>query len=71
MGSDESRSRLAQRVAAATPDLTLVGIGAPQQEILAHELKPSVTGPIICCGAAIEVLAGMRPRAPRPFSFWV
>ena len=61
----ERRSRLAQRMADASPDLTLVGIGAPQQEILAYELKDSVTGPIICCGAAIEVLAGMRPRAPR------
>jgi N-acetylglucosaminyldiphosphoundecaprenol N-acetyl-beta-D-mannosaminyltransferase len=62
---DERRSLLAQRIVDASPDLTLVGIGAPQQEILAHELKASVTGPIICCGAAIEVLAGMRPRAPR------
>jgi N-acetylglucosaminyldiphosphoundecaprenol N-acetyl-beta-D-mannosaminyltransferase len=62
----EPRSELAKRVAAAAPDLALLGIGAPQQEILAHELKSAVTGPIICCGAAIEVLAGMRPRAPLP-----
>lgn len=64
---DERRSGLVKRVAAAAPDLTLVGIGAPQQEILAHELRAVVTGPIICCGAAIEVLAGMRPRAPLAF----
>lgn len=62
---EELRSQLAQRLAAAAPDLTLVGIGAPRQEILAHELKRAVSGPIVCCGAAIEVLAGMRPRAPR------
>ena len=62
---DESRSRLAQRVVAGTADLTLVGIGPPQQEILAHELKPVVTGPITDCGAVIEVPPGMRPRAPR------
>jgi len=62
---EEPRSRLAQRLSAVAPDLTLVGIGAPQQEILAHELKSAVSGPIVCCGAAIEVLAGMRPRAPR------
>jgi N-acetylglucosaminyldiphosphoundecaprenol N-acetyl-beta-D-mannosaminyltransferase len=60
----ERVSRLARRVADASPQLTLVGIGAPKQEILAQELKESVTGPIVCCGAAIEVLAGMRPRAP-------
>lgn len=62
---EDRRTGLAQRVADASPDLTLLGIGAPQQEILAHELRPVVTGPIICCGAAIEVLAGVRPRAPR------
>lgn len=62
---EEPRSRLAQRLSAVSPDLTLLGIGAPQQEILAHELKSAVSGPIVCCGAAIEVLAGMRPRAPR------
>jgi N-acetylglucosaminyldiphosphoundecaprenol N-acetyl-beta-D-mannosaminyltransferase len=61
----EHRSRLAHEVAMAAPNLALVGIGAPRQEILAHELKSSVRGPIICCGAAIEVLAGLRPRAPR------
>jgi N-acetylglucosaminyldiphosphoundecaprenol N-acetyl-beta-D-mannosaminyltransferase len=60
----ERRVRLAEAVAAAAPDLTLVGIGAPNQEILAHELRAVVNGPIICCGAAIEVLAGLRPRAP-------
>lgn len=62
---EEPRTQLAQRLAAAAPDLTLVGVGAPRQEILAQELKPAVSGPIVCCGAAIEVLAGMRPRAPR------
>lgn len=63
---EESRRReLVARVAAAEPDLTLVAIGAPRQERLAHELKVAVRGPIICCGAAVEVLAGVRPRAPR------
>lgn len=59
------RSELAARLKAASPNLTFVGIGAPQQEQLAHELKGVVSGPIICCGAAVEVLAGVRPRAPR------
>jgi N-acetylglucosaminyldiphosphoundecaprenol N-acetyl-beta-D-mannosaminyltransferase len=59
------RGELAARLRAASPNLTFVGIGAPRQEQLAHELKPVVSGPIICCGAAVEVLAGVRPRAPR------
>jgi N-acetylglucosaminyldiphosphoundecaprenol N-acetyl-beta-D-mannosaminyltransferase len=61
----ERRSDLIARVADVKPNLTLVGIGAPRRELLAHELKDVVTGPIICCGAAVEVLAGARPRAPR------
>ena len=58
-------AQLLQRVQAARPDLVLIGIGAPRQELLAHDLKRTVRGPILCCGAAIEVLAGFRPRAPR------
>jgi N-acetylglucosaminyldiphosphoundecaprenol N-acetyl-beta-D-mannosaminyltransferase len=61
----ERRNQLAARLEAAQPNLTILGIGAPRQELLAHELKGVVAGPIICCGAAVEVLAGVRPRAPR------
>jgi N-acetylglucosaminyldiphosphoundecaprenol N-acetyl-beta-D-mannosaminyltransferase len=60
----DRRSELVARLRAAAPNLTFVGIGAPRQELLAHELKDVVSGPIICCGAAVEVLAGIRPRAP-------
>jgi N-acetylglucosaminyldiphosphoundecaprenol N-acetyl-beta-D-mannosaminyltransferase len=59
------RRELDSRLKDASPNLTFVGIGAPRQELLAHELKMVVSGPIICCGAAVEVLAGVRPRAPR------
>lgn len=61
----ERRDELAARLRDASPNLTFVGIGAPRQELLAHELKQVVSGPIICCGAAVEVLAGVRPRAPQ------
>ncbi len=61
----ERMATLVSRMESAAPNLTFVGIGAPRQEFLAHQLKPAVAGPIICCGAAIEVLAGVRPRAPR------
>ena len=49
----------------ASPTLTLVGVGAPRQEVLADSLRDALAGPAIGCGAAIEVLAGLRPRAPR------
>jgi N-acetylglucosaminyldiphosphoundecaprenol N-acetyl-beta-D-mannosaminyltransferase len=58
------RTELDSRLREASPNLTFVGIGAPRQEQLAHELRDVVSGPIICCGAAVEVLAGIRPRAP-------
>lgn len=60
----DRRSELVARLRDASPNLTFLGIGAPRQELLAHELKDVVSGPIICCGAAVEVLAGIRPRAP-------
>jgi len=56
---------LKSAVDAARPNLILVGIGPPRQELLAEALRPVARGPIICCGATIEVLAGLRPRAPR------
>jgi N-acetylglucosaminyldiphosphoundecaprenol N-acetyl-beta-D-mannosaminyltransferase len=62
---EEQRATLERRVSAARPTLTLIGIGAPRQELLAATLIDVVAGPIICCGATIEFLAGVRARAPR------
>jgi len=56
---------LGRRLAAGRPNLTLLGLGAPKQELLADRVRSSVSGPIVCCGAAIEILAGCRRRAPR------
>ena len=65
--AEPRRSELMERARELAPDLVLVGIGAPRQEQLALELAAVVHGPIVCCGAAIEVLAGVRPRAPALF----
>jgi N-acetylglucosaminyldiphosphoundecaprenol N-acetyl-beta-D-mannosaminyltransferase len=52
-------------VAAAQPDLLVVGLGAPKQEVWIHrnrhELKAKVA---ICAGATIDFLAGHRSRSP-------
>lgn len=53
-----------ERVAAAAPNLVLLGVGAPRQEILADALRPYIRGPVLCCGATIPVLAGSVRRAP-------
>jgi N-acetylglucosaminyldiphosphoundecaprenol N-acetyl-beta-D-mannosaminyltransferase len=62
---DEPRlAGIAAAISAAAPNLLLIGIGAPRQELLADALRGAVAGPIVCCGAAIEVLGGQTPRAP-------
>jgi len=52
------------RVGQARPNLVLVGLGAPRQELLADELRPYINGPVLCCGNSIAVLAGTCRRAP-------
>jgi exopolysaccharide biosynthesis WecB/TagA/CpsF family protein len=44
-----------------------LAVGSPQQEMIAHEaqLAGDCAGVAICCGAALEFLAGLVPRAPR------
>lgn len=53
-------------VAAAQPDLLILGLGAPKQELWIHahaaELQAKVA---LCVGATIDFLAGEKSRAPR------
>jgi len=43
-----------------------LAVGSPQQEMIAHEAMKSgdAVGVAICCGAALEFLAGQTKRAP-------
>jgi len=63
--SEPYMRRLRRELTEAQPNLVLVGIGAPRQEILSDSLRDVVRGPIIGCGQTIDVLGGVRPRAPR------
>lgn len=47
--------------------LTLFAIGAPQSEIVAHQLqqRAQASGVALCIGASIEFLTGAKRRAPR------
>jgi N-acetylglucosaminyldiphosphoundecaprenol N-acetyl-beta-D-mannosaminyltransferase len=49
------------------PDLIVLGMGMPRQEILAHRLRATLTHPclIVCGGAIIDFLGGKTPRAPQ------
>jgi exopolysaccharide biosynthesis WecB/TagA/CpsF family protein len=47
-------------------DVVLLAVGSPQQELLAMHLadRGGCVGLGICCGAAVNLLAGAEPRAP-------
>jgi N-acetylglucosaminyldiphosphoundecaprenol N-acetyl-beta-D-mannosaminyltransferase len=53
------------RIQAARPEIVLVALGAPKQEIFSHEqreaLRPSV---LVGVGASLDFIAGTRHRAP-------
>lgn len=62
---DHVSEEMLQRIRDAKPDLVLVALGAPKQELFSHEqreaLKPAV---LIGIGASLDFIAGVRQRAP-------
>lgn len=69
MGFWRNWAALAQAVAFATANparFTILAVGSPGQEILAHEIARTgqATGIGICVGASLEFLAGAQRRAP-------
>jgi N-acetylglucosaminyldiphosphoundecaprenol N-acetyl-beta-D-mannosaminyltransferase len=58
--------RILARIAAARPEVLLVGLGAPKQEHWVDRHREAICAPVtLCVGAAIDFLAGERKRAPR------
>jgi N-acetylglucosaminyldiphosphoundecaprenol N-acetyl-beta-D-mannosaminyltransferase len=53
------------RLAAARPDVLIVGLGAPKQELWVHKHRERLNAKVaLCVGATIDFLAGERSRAP-------
>lgn len=53
------------RIAEARPDVLLVGLGAPKQELWVHRHRDQIEAKVaLCVGATIDFLAGHRRRAP-------
>jgi len=53
------------RIAAARPDVLIVGLGAPKQELWVHRYRSRLAAKVaLCVGATIDFLAGQRSRAP-------
>jgi N-acetylglucosaminyldiphosphoundecaprenol N-acetyl-beta-D-mannosaminyltransferase len=55
-----------RRIREASPELLLVGLGAPKQELWVHRHQQEIAAPAaLCVGATIDFLAGEKKRAPR------
>jgi N-acetylglucosaminyldiphosphoundecaprenol N-acetyl-beta-D-mannosaminyltransferase len=53
------------RIAQAAPDILVVGLGAPKQELWVHHNRNRIqASAALCVGATIDFLAGEKPRAP-------
>jgi exopolysaccharide biosynthesis WecB/TagA/CpsF family protein len=62
---DENR-RIIEMVNSAVPDVLIVGLGAPKQELWTHRHFQQINASAaLCVGATIDFLAGEKRRAPR------
>ncbi|MEP7050026.1 MAG: WecB/TagA/CpsF family glycosyltransferase [Pseudomonadota bacterium] len=65
-GSAEVQAPILARIAAAKPDLLLVALGAPKQEIWSHEQRAALGSAVaIGVGASLDFIAGAQTRAPK------
>jgi N-acetylglucosaminyldiphosphoundecaprenol N-acetyl-beta-D-mannosaminyltransferase len=62
---DKENEAILSRLAAAQPDILIVGLGAPKQELWVHKHRDRLPAKVaLCVGATIDFLAGERSRAP-------
>lgn len=68
-GYFENDEEIISDIKEASPNLLIVCLGSPRQEIWAHENKAKLSGigAIICLGGALDVWAGKVKRAPTLF----
>ncbi len=61
----QQSAEIVRLVTDAAPDLLLVGLGAPKQELWTHRHAAELSAGIaICGGATIDFLAGVKRRSP-------
>ena len=65
---DAENAKILAMIADAQPDVLVVGLGAPKQELWVHTHRDDIAAPVaLCVGATIDFLAGEKKRAP----FWM
>ena len=63
--SDEENNKILKKIAYCNPDLLIIGLGAPKQELWIHKHHRKVkASTALCVGATIDFLAGQEKRAP-------
>ena len=65
-GNAAARAAAIRFAAQSGARLILLGIGSPQQELLAAEMSrhPGIKGTALCIGASVDFIIGERRRAP-------
>ena len=67
-GYDGDKDVIFDEIAALAPDLVLVGLGVPAQELLIYRYLPKFTrGVLVGVGGSFDVLSGSKKRAPQFF----
>jgi N-acetylglucosaminyldiphosphoundecaprenol N-acetyl-beta-D-mannosaminyltransferase len=62
----QENERIVAAIAAAEPDLLIVGFGAPKQELWTSQHYQQLRAKVVLCvGATIDFLAGAKSRSPR------
>jgi N-acetylglucosaminyldiphosphoundecaprenol N-acetyl-beta-D-mannosaminyltransferase len=63
---DAENSHILELVRQASPDILVVGLGAPKQELWTYRFKDQIRAKVaLCIGGSIDFLAGTKARAPR------
>jgi len=63
---EEENDKILQMIEDAAPDILVVGLGAPKQELWVHTHHDRIQAKVaLCVGASIDFLAGEKSRAPQ------
>jgi len=61
-----NNAKAIEMISREKPDILLVGLGAPKQEIWVHNMQHQLQVKVaLCVGASIDFLAGEKSRAPK------
>ena len=62
---EQENENILSQIAEVQPDVLVVGLGAPKQELWVHRHHEKIEAAVaLCVGATIDFLAGEKPRAP-------